>query len=504
MRINIFHCTILILGLLAIAVPSGTAISAPSLTGQHSLLEVAAAETITVAPPADKSTQPAPSPRSSEQSLFHGVNPTLIWGGIAFILFQSVLITLLVFNHIKRRKARKALMQSEKRFRDIASISSDWFWELDGNHTLTDLSDRYEKVTRQAVSSQLGTTYLRFETLSWNNDRKDAWKEHREAIKARRSFRNFEYAVPGAEGQRCYRRISGTPVFENDVFKGYRGTGTDITEELERQNQLLHTIYEADLANRAKSAFLANMSHELRTPLNAIIGFSEIITGQLFGELKNDRYLDYAKDINDTGKHLLTVLNDLLDVSRIEAGFLKLDENVIDLRRMMRSCARMLNEKISTAELSLTLHTPPDLPALLGDETRLRQVVINLLTNAVKFTPPGGTITASATIVDGGRLEITVEDTGVGISMSDIERVMEPFQQAEQDLSRRYGGVGLGLSLARTLTELHDGTINLESEPGVGTLVRIHLPADRVRAYPALELEQESPDRIKSLNRASG
>ena len=109
--------------------------------------------------------------------------------------------------------------------------------------------------------------------------------------------------------------------FENGVFKGYRGTGTDITEELERRNQLLHTIYEADLANRAKSAFLANMSHELRTPLNAIIGFSEIITGQLFGELKNDRYLDYAKDINDTGKHLLTVLNDLLDVSRIEAGF---------------------------------------------------------------------------------------------------------------------------------------------------------------------------------------
>jgi PAS domain S-box-containing protein len=491
MRVTLFHYAILILGLLAIAVPDGAAISASSLTSQHSLPGAATLAAATDAP-------------AAESSLFYGVSPALIWGGIAFILFQSVLITLLVFNHIKRRKAREALMQSERRFRDITSISSDWFWELDENHRLTDLSDRYEKVTRQAVSSQLGTTYLRFEKLSWNDDRRDAWEEHREAIKARRSFRNFEYAAPGADGERCYRRISGTPVFENDVFKGYRGTGTDITEEFERRNQLLHMIYEADLANRAKSAFLANMSHELRTPLNAIIGFSEIITGQLFGELKNARYLDYAKDINDTGKHLLTVLNDLLDVSRIEAGFLTLDENVIDLRRMMRSCARMLDEKISDAKLSLTLHTPPELPALLGDETRLRQVVINLLTNAVKFTPPGGTITASAAIVDSGGLEITVEDTGVGISKSDIERVMEPFQQAEQDLSRRYGGVGLGLSLARTLTELHDGTIKLESEPGVGTLVRIHLPANRVRAYPVQDLEQKPLDQIKPLNRVSG
>ena len=169
----------------------------------------------------------------------------------------------------------------------------------------------------------------------------------------------------------------------------------------------------------------------------------------------------------------------------------------------MRSCARMLNEKISAADLSLTLHTPPDLPALQGDETRLRQVVINLLTNAVKFTPSGGTITASAKIVEDGGLEIAIKDTGVGISKEDIERVMEPFQQAEQDLSRRYGGVGLGLSLARTLTELHDGAINLESEPGVGTTARVHLPADRVRAYP-VKVVENSPDQIKTLNRATG
>ncbi|WP_323797215.1 ATP-binding protein [Nisaea sp.] len=422
----------------------------------------------------------------------------LLWSGALFILLQSVLITLLILSRMHRRRVGDALKASEKRFRDIAAISSDWFWEVDEEFKLTQLSGRHEKATGQTLASQLGKSYLRFEKLDWNSDRADSWKEHRETIKAHKPFQNFEYAAPDADGKRCYRRISGTPIFEDGVFKGYRGTGTDITEERDRQEQLLRTIYEADHANRAKSAFLANMSHELRTPLNAIIGFSEILTDQLFGKMQNDRYLEYAKDINDTGQHLLTVLNDLLDISRIEAGFLTLDENVIDVQRMMRSCVRMLNEKISAAALTLSLNLPEDLPALLGDETRLRQVVINLLTNAVKFTPAGGKISASVSIVDDGGLEITVEDTGVGISEQDLERVMEPFQQAEQDLSRRYGGVGLGLSLARNLTEMHDGTIKLESEPGVGTLVRVHLPADRVRAYPAQDAEN-APGQTETL-----
>ncbi|WP_028467187.1 PAS domain-containing sensor histidine kinase [Nisaea denitrificans] len=486
MRINSLHYAILFGGMAATFLLNDTAVSA----------ETATAPTTTTQPssPAEAATDTVAANNSASSF----PSATLIWCGALFVLLQGALITLLVFGHLRRRRLSQALKASEKRFQDFASISPDWFWELDAEHKLTYLSDRYEKVTGTPVAIQLGHSYLRFAALEWNSNRADVWKEHRETLKAHEPFRNFEYAALGADDKPCFRRISGTPIFENGVFKGYRGTGTDITEERDRQAQLLRTIYEADHANRAKSAFLANMSHELRTPLNAIIGFSEILTDQLFGKMQNDRYLEYAKDINDTGQHLLTVLNDLLDISRIEAGFLTLDENVIDVQRMMRSCVRMLNEKISAAALTLSLNLPEDLPALLGDETRLRQVVINLLTNAVKFTPAGGKISASVSIIDDGGLEITVEDTGVGISERDLERVMEPFQQAEQDLSRRYGGVGLGLSLARNLTEMHDGTIKLESEPGVGTLVRVHLPADRVRAYPAQEAEN-APGQTETL-----
>ncbi|WP_193186761.1 sensor histidine kinase [Nisaea sediminum] len=425
--------------------------------------------------------------RFNNEAKFAGLDIRVIWVGALFILFETALIAMLVINHLYRRRARIALKNSERRFRDIAAISSDWFWESDPDLRLTELSDRFEAVSGESPLSRLGTSHFQYERLEWNAGRENEWNNHRAQIDAHAPFRNFEYARVGPDGERRYERISGTPVFDKGVLTGYRGTGTDITGELERRNQLLDAINEADLANRTKSAFLANMSHELRTPLNAIIGFSEILTGQLFGKMENDRYLDYAKDINETGKHLLTVLNDLLDISRIEAGFVKLDEGVIDIRRMLKSCARMLGDRVAEASLDLKLDIPGDLPALFGDETRLRQVLINLLINSVKFTPRGGTIHMRALLADDGGINIEVEDTGVGISPEDLERVMEPFQQAEQALSRRYGGVGLGLSLARNLTELHGGTITLMSEQGSWTIIRIHLPADRVRAYPPSE-----------------
>ncbi|UUX51244.1 ATP-binding protein [Nisaea acidiphila] len=435
---------------------------------------------------------PKGSRRFNDVTKIAGLDVQVIWIGALFILFQSALIAMLVVNHLYRRRARIALKQSERRFRDIAAISSDWFWESDENMRLTELSDRFEAVTGDTAASRLGTSHLDYQDLDWNVSNATDWENHRAQLEARAPFRNFEYARIGSGGERRYERISGTPIFDDGVLTGYRGIGSDVTEEYERRNQLLRAINEADLANRTKSAFLANMSHELRTPLNAIIGFSEILTGQLFGKMENERYLDYANDINETGKHLLTVLNDLLDISRIEAGFVKLDESVIDIRQMLRSCARMLGDRVTEANLSLTLDIQEDLPALYGDETRLRQVLINLLINSVKFTPSGGEITMRAALAGKGGIDIEVMDTGVGISQQDIQRVMEPFQQAEQALSRRYGGVGLGLSLARNLTELHGGEITVESEQGSWTRVRIHLPAERVRAYP----ERENDDSL--------
>lgn len=423
------------------------------------------------------------------ETFFAQFRDWILFGG-ALVVLQTAFLVVLLARRFYRQRAEAVLAGSEKRFRDIASISSDWFWECDEDYRITSLSERFEAVTGQAPETRLGTTHLDFAQLDWNKERRSDWRAHLKDLDGCRPFRNFEYALPGANGEMRYERISGTPIFENGRFAGYRGTGTDITVELHARNQLLRAISEAELANRAKSAFLANMSHELRTPLNAIIGFSEILTGQLFGKLQNERYLEYARDINETGKHLLTVLNDLLDISRVEAGYLKLEESAIDVRQMVRSCGRMLGDRIKSAGLELYLDLPPETPALFGDETRLRQVLLNLMSNSIKFTPTGGRISIASRRTESGGLSITVEDTGVGIPAEDMERVLEPFQQAEQELSRHHGGVGLGLSLARTLTELHGGRLTLESEEGSWTRVTIALPADRVR-----EIRPERPPR---------
>ena len=235
---------------------------------------------------------------------------------------------------------------------------------------------------------------------------------------------------------------------------------------------------DATAADRAKSAFLANMSHELRTPLNAIIGFSEIMREQVMGPIP-ERYRGYAADINSSGTHLKNILNDILDLTKIKMGALELRDEIVNLPDLTEACRNIITPLADKSGVNLSFHAAKELPALRADATRLKKILLNLISNAVKFTESGGTVSVRARL-DKGDCVITVADTGVGMRPQDIEVALKPFRQIDSALNRRYEGTGLGLPLTKAMVELHGGKLVLESEVGEGTTVTVHLPAARL------------------------
>ena len=251
----------------------------------------------------------------------------------------------------------------------------------------------------------------------------------------------------------------------------------DVTDRRRAEAALRQSRQAAELANRAKSEFLANMSHELRTPLNAIIGFSELIASGMFGPVGEPRYAEYARDIQRSGQHLLRIINDLLDLSKVEAGKQQLRESEIGLAEVIDSSVRLVQPRVKAAGLTLAVEVPAGLPALHADARLLKQILINLLSNAVKFTPKGS-VTVRAGLHDGA-ISIAVADTGVGMSAREIELALAPFGQVDSGLSRKHEGTGLGLPLARAFAELHGGRLEVLSTPGAGSTMTVRFPPER-------------------------
>jgi signal transduction histidine kinase len=235
-----------------------------------------------------------------------------------------------------------------------------------------------------------------------------------------------------------------------------------------------------EAANRTKSEFLANMSHELRTPLNAIIGFSDMMSRCLVEAKDTEKFLEYAQDINDSGQHLLALINDILDLSKVEAGKLELDESIVDLSLIGGRCLKLLQQKAEDGGLRYSRRLAPALPRLWADERKVTQIGINLLSNAVKFTPPGGHVRMETGIAEDGGVHLCVADSGIGIAQQDIDKVLAPFTQLDSVINRKYPGTGLGLPLAKALVELHGGSFDIESQVGEGTIVTAKFPKERI------------------------
>lgn len=270
-------------------------------------------------------------------------------------------------------------------------------------------------------------------------------------------------------------------VDDDGIPLGFATTERDITEHMVHEKALRVAKKEADCANHFKSDFLALMSHELRTPLNAIIGFSEMLDAGYLGPLTG-KQREYISDIHGAGHHLLDVINDILDLSKAEAGKMEIDSEVLDTTQTIEACLRLMRERAANAGVNLTARIVGDLPFLNADKRKLKQILINLLSNAVKFTPRGGSVTVKAVNDLDGTVAIAITDTGIGIATEDIPKVMTAYVRANSMTRREGEGTGLGLPLTKILVELHGGSLDLRSEPGVGTTVIVRFPAERVVA----------------------
>ncbi|GAB2177777.1 ATP-binding protein [Dongia sp. agr-C8] len=331
----------------------------------------------------------------------------------------------------------------------------------------------FTRITGYAAAEAMGRN-CRF--LQGRDTDRETVERMRRAISVGRAvtvtLRNYR-----KDGRTFWNEVNISPLHdEQGKLIHFVGILQDVTNRIRTEENLREAKEQAEVANRSKSEFLANMSHELRTPLNAILGFTEIMQLEMFGPLGAPQYRTYAQDVHNSGQFLLKIINDILDLSKIEAGRMELFPEAVAIADVAEDCLRLVSGRAQDSGVTLQSELPPDLPKMRVDPRAARQMLTNLLTNAVKFTPKGGRVALSAQL-DGEQVELIVADTGIGIAQKDIAKVLEPFGQADNPHSRRQQGTGLGLPIVKALVEQSGGSFRLESKLAIGTTVTLRLPA---------------------------
>ncbi len=380
-----------------------------------------------------------------------------------------------VRNHLARRRSEETLSATARRLIEAEELAHVAAWEWDIVADRFHLSDEWLRIhgcDNPKISWEEMMAFVHPDD-----------QEHMSAMfldgSAGLDRLDFQYRIIRRNDGSTRIVLSRRRMLRNAEDEPFRmlGATQDITEQKLAELELTRLKAAAEEASLAKSAFLANMSHELRTPLTSIIGFSEIIRDQYFGPVGTQAYAEYAKDINDSGHHLLNLISDILDLAKIESGKMTISPVDIETRSCLIKINRLVSQRAVRQKLDLISKMSDDVPNLWADERAFKQIIYNLLSNAIKFTPEKGRVALEAEAGRDGGVIIRVVDSGIGIPAKDLARVLQPFEQIENSYSRSRGGTGLGLSLVKGLIELHGGTLNIDSCHGIGTTVCVWFPA---------------------------
>jgi len=395
----------------------------------------------------------------------------------------------------ERRRAEQALSEAEKKYRAIVENAAGGIYQVTPEGFFISANPAMAKILGYSSPEELLQDVSDAKTQIYVD-----YRSREQALRAVHKdveSQNYEFRVRRKNGQVIWVNENIRAVKdENSQLLYFEGSIDDITQRKNAELALQEAKTESDLANRAKSEFLANMSHELRTPLNAIIGFSEIIKNEVFGPVGSKEYYDYANDIYDSGNKLLSVINEILDVSRIEAGERQLNEGVVDIGRVIETCLSLCGPKAEENHLEIENHHTKGSLKIIGENHAIKQMLMNLLSNAIKFTPAGGRITIDTEIDDTGQLRLSVTDTGVGMNDSEVEKALSPFGQLNSSHSKTKSGTGLGLTLVNSLIRMHGGQFEMFSQKGIGTTATLVFPAKRVSSSGKPNIDTAKTEKV--------
>jgi len=442
------------------------------------LITLAAAGAVGLVPPA---------PLLAESAKLLG-----LLGAMSAVLYATSLATAVQLVH---RRSEDSIRVGEEHYRLLAENATDMITRHDEKGSVVFASHASQQLLGEPPAKLIGEGLFERVHVADRPVYLTALSRcatHRESVTVEFRVRHL-----GPSGQERYLWVEmccrPLPALHETAFPPSVLAGTrDISERKAQEGELLRARDEAESASRAKSQFLANMSHELRTPLNAVIGFSDILNRELFGALGEQRYRDYVRMIHESGEHLLHVVNDILDMSKIEAGKFKLAKEPFDVASLIWSCAEVMRHAAEAKRLTLLTEVPPALPKLVADRRACKQMLLNVLANAIKFTDAGGWVRISAR-EDGGVIALAVADNGIGIAEQDLPRLGNPFVQADK---RSHDGAGLGLSVVKGLARLHGGRFEITSKLGQGTTAIVMLPF----ACPQSDSDQVAPPQNRAVS----